>query len=359
MLTALVTTPPVSAARTCCGGDDAGAVLRLLGRGAEVRRDDDVVALEDRMPGEGLGGEDVERGARDLPGLEAGLEGLEVDELAAGAVDDAHPVAHRLDRLGVDPVDRLRGLRQVDRDQVGAGIQLLARVDALDAELAEALRRDELVEGDDVHVEGLGAPGDELADATEPDHPDRLPVELVAAVARTGPLAGDERAVRLGDVAEQRQRHRDRVLGGRDRVRLGGVGDHDPALGRGGEVHVVDAGAGAPDRAQALGAVDQVSGQLRSRADQDRVELADPLGELLVGPIEAELDVELLAQEVDAGLGDLLLDQDLWTIVHGALRASSRPAPARLHRRRRPAPRRRPHRARRRGRARAARSRAR
>ena len=48
------------------GGDDAGAVLGLGGRGAEVRGDDDVVAGEDRVLGERLGGEDVERRAAEL-----------------------------------------------------------------------------------------------------------------------------------------------------------------------------------------------------------------------------------------------------------------------------------------------------
>ena len=38
--------------------------------------------------------------------------------------------------------------------------------------------------------------------------------------------------------------------------------------------------------------------------------VADALGELLVGPVDAEVDVEALAQEVDAGVGELLLDED-------------------------------------------------
>ena len=44
--------------------DHSGAVLRLRGRGAEVRRDDHVIALQDWMTAEWLLGEDVERGAR-------------------------------------------------------------------------------------------------------------------------------------------------------------------------------------------------------------------------------------------------------------------------------------------------------
>ena len=52
------------------GGDDPGPVLGLGGRGAQVRRDDDVVALEERVLGERLLGEDVERGAGDPARLE-------------------------------------------------------------------------------------------------------------------------------------------------------------------------------------------------------------------------------------------------------------------------------------------------
>src|SRR5690606_33822995 len=85
------------------------------------------------------------------------------------------------------------------------------------------------------------------------------------------------------------------------------------------DVDVVDPGAGAPDHLQPLGAIDQLRGQLGGRADQDGVELADPLAQLLVGHLEAELDVEALAQQLDAGVGDLLLDQDLHRRTAGTL----------------------------------------
>ena len=84
------------------GGVDAGAILSLRGGGAEVRRDDDVVALEQRVRGERLLGEDVEGDAGELARLEPALDGVEVDERAAGAVDDPRAVAHLRDRLVVD-----------------------------------------------------------------------------------------------------------------------------------------------------------------------------------------------------------------------------------------------------------------
>jgi hypothetical protein len=46
----------------------------------------------------------------------------------------------------------------------------------VDAELLVALGADERVEGDDAHAEALCALGDELADAAEAEHAERLVV---------------------------------------------------------------------------------------------------------------------------------------------------------------------------------------
>jgi hypothetical protein len=146
------------------------------------------VATEKRVLGERLRREDVERRAAQLARLEPGQHGVEVDQLASGAVDHPRAVFHCGDRLGVDQVDRVRRLRHVQRDYVGAPQQFAQLLDALDAELAEALRRDELVEGDDVHLEGLGALCDELADTAEADHPERLAIKLSSL--ELGPLPG-------------------------------------------------------------------------------------------------------------------------------------------------------------------------
>ena len=187
MLTALVTTPPDRAAPHLIGGDRAGAVLRLRGRRAQVRSDDDVVAAEQWVLGERLRREHVERRAAHLSRLDGGLERIEVDELAARAVDDPHAVLHLRDGLGVDPVDGVRGLGEMDRDDVGPRVQLVGRLRVLHAELPEALGGDELVEGDHVHLERLRALGDQLADAPEADHAQGLAVELVAGEPASGP----------------------------------------------------------------------------------------------------------------------------------------------------------------------------
>ena len=58
---------------------------------------------------------------------------------------------------------------------------------ALDAELAEALRRDERVVRDDAHPEPERPARDLLADAAEAEHAERLAGQLDAAVAPSAP----------------------------------------------------------------------------------------------------------------------------------------------------------------------------
>ena len=166
---------------------------------------------------------------------------VEVDQLAAGAVDDPGALPHRGDRLGVDPAHGLRRLRQVEGDDLGSLEDLGTVLGALHPELAEALGGDELVEGDDLHLEGLGALRDQLADPAEAENAERLAVELGSLEFGAVPAARDQRAVGLRHVAAEGQHQRHRVLRRGDRVRLGCVGDDDPPPGGRLDVDVVDA----------------------------------------------------------------------------------------------------------------------
>ncbi len=109
------------------------------------------------------------------------------------------------------------------------------------------------------------------------------------------------------------------MLGGGHDVGLGRVGDDDPAAGGSRDVDVVDADAGAPDHAQLTGPLDQIGRELGGRAHEDAVVLADPLGQLLVAPVDPEVDVEVLAQQIHARLADLLLDEHLGPPVGGGV----------------------------------------
>ena len=152
-----------------------GPVLRLRGRRAEVRRDDDVVALEQRVLGERLLGEDVEGRAADLARLEAASSASRSTSSPRAQLTIRTPsficaMASASMQLTVSGVFGRWIVMKSARC-----VQLVRRLRALDAQLPEALGGDELVEGDDLHVERLRALGDQLADPPEADHAERLP----------------------------------------------------------------------------------------------------------------------------------------------------------------------------------------
>ena len=242
-----------------------------------------------------------------LPAFERRDERVLVDELAARRVDQANTVAHLRERARVQRARRLGREREMQREELRRGVDLTGRLDPLDAELAEPIGRDERVVREHAHAETARTPRDLLPDAAEAEHAERLPCELDAAVRLALPAALLERGMRLRDVARERDEQADRVLGGRHDGRLGRVRDDDAAPRRRVDVDVVDPDARAADHLQARRAVDQVCGELRRRADDDRVVAVDDLGEIAV---RVDVDVEALAQQLDARGRDRLADEN-------------------------------------------------
>ena len=318
----------------------AGAIGGLSRRRAEVRRDHHVRIVEQRVLRGGLLAEHVQGRARHLAGVERGTQRLLVHQLAAGHVDHPHPVLHRGERVGVEPVLGLGGHGEVHGHEVGSRVQVVGGLGALHAELTEALLGHVGVEGHHAHAEAERPLCHELPDAAETEHAERLLVHLHAAELGAVPGAPGERPVRLRNLAREREQQRERVLGGGDHVGLRRVG-HDHAALRGRvHVHVVHPHAGAADGLQPLGALEQVGVELGGRADQDPVELADAPLELLLAPVRADLDLEPgVAQQLDAGVADLLPDQDLHALTRGLRRPRRRRRAARPPRPRRARPR--------------------
>ncbi len=263
------------------------------------------------MVGDRLRSEHVQRGPRDLARVERGLEILVDHQRPASDVEDPHPVLALGQHLGVQPPLGVGRLGQVQRQEVGGRVDVVGRVRLLDAQLAVALGGHERVERHDLHVEAPGPLRDQLPDAPEAEDPQRLLVQLDAQELRALPAPAGQRRVRLGDVARQRQQQRHGVLGGGDRVRLRRVGDHDPALGGGLHIDVVDPHAGTTHGSQPPRLVEQAAVEARRRADQDPLVLADPRVELVGTPAGTHVDLEVLAQQIDPGLADPLGHQHL------------------------------------------------
>ena len=194
----------------------------------------------------------------------------------------------------------------MQREEVGGREDVVLRRSVLDAELAKALVRDERVVGDHLHAEADRPARDLLADPSEPEHAERLALELDPSPLRPLPPALLERGVRLRDVARERHHQPDGLLGRGDHGGLRRVGDDDAAPRRRRDVDVVDAHAGTPDHLQVRGALDQVGRELRGRADHDRVV---PVDDLLERRRLVFVDLELRAEQVDPGVGDRLADE--------------------------------------------------
>ncbi len=194
----------------------------------------------------------------------------------------------------------------MERDDVATAENVLDGLRLLDAEITEAVAADERVVGDDVHAQSERTSRDLLADPAEADHPEGLPGELDSAPARALPAALLQRRVRLRDVARQRDDQPDRLLRGRDDGRLRSIRDDDP-LPRGRiDVDVVHPDPRPPDHLQPLRALDQLAREPRRRADHDRVVAGD---DLLERRLRVDVDLEPLAEELEACLGDGLADE--------------------------------------------------
>jgi hypothetical protein len=295
----------------------AGLLLRLVGRGAEVRRDDDRLELEQRRLGGRLGREHVDAGAGDPALLERQGERVLVDDATARGVDDAHLGLHLAQRLLADEADGLGRLGQVDGDEVALFEQLVQR-HAAHAHLCGPGGRHVGVVGDDVHAECRQPLRDEHADAAEPDDADRLLVQLDARVLAALPLAALECLVGRGDVAGGGQQQADGELRGAGDVGGRRVHDHDTGLRGGLDVDVVEADAGAGDDLQLLGGRDGLGVDLGGRADQDRVDVDDGRQQgRAVGAVDGA-DLEVGPERVDGG-GRELFGDEYDGLGHGGL----------------------------------------
>ena len=163
----------------------------------------------------------------------------------------------------------------------------------------------------------MRAVGDDRADIAAADDAERLAGELDAHEAVLLPLAGLGRGVGLRDLAGQREHQGDGVLGGGDRVAEGRV-HHDDALGgRGRDVDIVDADAGAADDLQVLGRGENLRRHLGGRADGEAVIVADDLEQLVLVLAEIGLEVDLDAavlEDLDGG-GERASEMRTWGMV--------------------------------------------
>jgi hypothetical protein len=124
---------------------------------------------------------------------------------------------------------RFRRQRHVKRHDVGLAQQRVEVRHEPRPEVARArLGNIRIIDEQPSRLEAAQARRHARADLAEPDHAERLAIEL-RPVDRAVPLERFEPRVRLGQPAHERQQHAERVLGGRDDVAVRRVHDDDAA----------------------------------------------------------------------------------------------------------------------------------
>ena len=264
---------------------------------------------EEGRIGAGLLGVDVEASPCD-PTVDEGLvEGGLVDNASASRIDDADG---RLDlaQFGIaDESDSLRGLREVDGDEVALDKEIVKRHHS-DPELRGPRRLDVWVIGNELNTEGTHPLGDEDSDSSEAHDADNLVGNLDAVVLRSLPFATVQGLACRNDVACacEQQRHREFCRG--DDVRGRGIDDHHASLSRGLHVDVIEPNACARHHLEVLRGRDRLCIDERGRANEDCVHIDDCGEERCPVSAVALDDLEIGAKGLDGGWGELFGDED-------------------------------------------------
>ena len=269
-------------------------------------------AAKQRIARRGFIHENVEGRAGDMAAVERLAQRCFIHEAAARAIDDAHAFSRLGEAFRRQNVAGLRGQRRVQRDELRARQQFV-EFHLLDAERHRALGGEEGVEGDDAHLQSQGARGDNRADIAAADDAESLAGDLHAHEAAFFPFARLRRGVGGGNVARQREHQRYGVLGRRDRIAEGRVHHDDAARGRGGNVDIVDADAGASDDPKTRGLRQYVGGHPCRGANRQTIVIANDGGELFLVLAERRLKIDIDAprlENLDRGGGELIGDED-------------------------------------------------
>ena len=293
-------------------GDLNGDILlRLFGRRAEMRRRDDLVGAEERIVFRRFDFEHVEGGPGDMAVVQRRLERVLVDQPAAGAVDDPHARLHPADRGGVDHVAGAVDKRRVQRNEVGAPYQVV-EFDLLDAHFPGALRRQERVAGDHLHLQAAAPFGDVRPDVAAPDDPQHLAGQLHAHEAGFLPFPGLGAQVGGGNLPGEREHQRNGVLGGGDRIAERRVHHQHALRGRRGDIDIVDADAGPADDLQPCRRIEDFAGHAGGRPDGQPVIRADDALQFVRRHARFDIRIDpVLAEDFRRARAHLVRDQHL------------------------------------------------
>lgn len=293
------------------------ANLGLLGGCAQVRGDDGVLELVDGRVGDRLVLPHVDAGAGKVSVLERIGKRIEVDQAAARDVEDDGAFGHLGQLLGADHASGLGGLGHVQGDEVGLLAHLVDVIEQRDAVMGGTLGRAVRVIADELHAKGGGTLGNKQADVTGAEDAERLVLELLARELGAIPLAFLHGRARCRGVTCGGEHERHGLLGSGHDVGERRVAHDDAALGGSLAVDVVDAHAGAADDLELGPGLDDLAGDRRGRAHDERIVLGNHLDELFGRGVGLERDfVTGILEHGNAGFVELLRNQYLHDHPH-------------------------------------------
>ncbi len=290
---------------------NAGFILGLSRGGTEVRREHHLRQIAQRTVPERLLGEDVEGGSRHFAGGDRLRQRVLVDDVASGGVHDAHSVLHLGERIGPDEPFGLPRLGHMQRDEVRLGKDVVQCGGELHAEAPRPVVAHVGVVGDESHPEGEGPLCHQGSDPPQPDHAQRLAVELHTLKARAIPAAGADGDVGTGHVARLGEQQRQRVLGRGDDVGLGGVDHQHPGGGGRLQVDVVHPDSGAPHDFELGRGGDHLSIHQGAGAHQERLGVTHPRQQLGTFHPHRHVHLAVGGERLHARLGDGFGNDDL------------------------------------------------
>ena len=294
---------------------DRHFLLRLLRRCPQVRGSNDVRVAEKRRMGGGLAFEHVERRTGNLAGFDRTQKRFFVHDPSPGAVHDAHPLLAPRQRCIVEQSLRLGGQRRVDRDEIGAAVDLLERRQ-LDTRLGRRIGREYRIIPHNPHPEPLSPQSHLPADFPQTDHAERLFQNFGSREFLPFPFAAEKTRICLRDVPCEGEKERDRVFRSRDRIPPRRVHHEDPLPRRRADIDVVNSRAGASDHLQKDAGCDHIRGDLRRTPDDERIVLPDNALQLAGRETRPVVDRHpVMREDVDAALFQVIADENL----HGVL----------------------------------------
>ena len=231
-----------------------------------------------------LRGEDVERGGGDLARAERLDQRLLVDELAARGVDDPHAVAHLRDRVGAE---RSRASRRVSGRCRVRNSAAASTSSGVSTRSTPSSRNRSFATNGSYATTRIPSPSARRATCwpmrPKPSTPSVLPSSSTPPQRRALPAALLERRVRLRDVARRARRSRPTVCSAAEMtVDSGAFATTIPRRVAASTSTLSTPTPARPITFRRSARSISVGGQLRRRADDDRVVVADRLGEVAV-----------------------------------------------------------------------------